>query len=68
MQNNSYFKYNLYNIKNIEEKLWNIMESKNFSSIIKQYVKAVEDKHLKNRYTAPKIQTLFIQLLRIFGF
>lgn len=68
MKDNSYFKYKLNNLKYREEKLWNFMESKNFSSIIKQYIKAVEDKHLRYRYTAPKTQAIFIQLCRILGF
>ena len=36
-------------------------------SIIKQYVKAVEDKKLKFRYTAPKSQAIITQIGRIFG-
>lgn len=68
MQDNSYFKYKLDIIKKNEEKMWNFMESRNFSPIIKQYVKSVEDKHLKHRYTSPKIQAFFIQLCRILGF
>lgn len=68
MQDESYFKYKFNTLKNNEEKLWNIIESKNFSSIIKQYIKAVEDKKLKHRYTAPKIQAIFIKLCSMLGF
>ena len=39
----------------------------NQRNIIKQYIKAVENKHVKFRYTAPKIQSFIIQLQRIFG-
>ena len=41
MQDDSYFKYKLNNIRICEEKLWNLMESSNFKPIIKQYIKAV---------------------------
>ena len=68
MQDDSYFKYNLNNIRIYEEKLWNLMETSNFKTIIKQYIKTVESKHLKHRYTAPKLQAFFIQFLRILGF
>ena len=67
MQNKSYFKYKWQDIKNKEEKIFNFIEKKNFNSIVKQYIKAVEDKKLKHRYTAPKSQAFFIQLGRIFG-
>jgi short-subunit dehydrogenase len=67
MEKNSYFKFKLNIIKNNEERLWNFIETQNFSSIINQYVKAVEDKKLKSKYTAPKIQAIFIQLCKIFG-
>lgn len=68
MQDNSYFKHRLDKLKQKEEKMWNFMESRNFSPIIKQYIKAVEDKKLKHRYNAPKLQAVFIQFLRILGF
>lgn len=68
MQEKSYFQYQLDQIKKKEEKLWNFMESKNFSSILRQYIKAVEDKKLKHRYTAPKLQAVVVQIGRIFGF
>lgn len=67
MQYESYFKYKWQDMKYKEEKLWNLMESKNFNSIIKKYIAAVEDKKVKHRYTAPKVQALAIQIGRIFG-
>ena len=48
--------------------MWNFMEINNFTHIIKQYIKAVETKHLKHRYTAPISQAIFIQFCRILGF
>ena len=68
MCNNSYFKYKWKDIKEKETRFWNFIEKKNFDSIIKQYVRAVEDKKVKFRYQAPKSQALFVQLQRICGF
>ncbi len=67
MQEKSYFANQEDEIRKNEEKLWNFIEVKPYNSIIKQYIKAVEDRHLKHRYTAPKWQSIGIQLLRIFG-
>lgn len=67
MKNNSYFKYKWKDIKLKEEKVFEFLEKKSFNTIVKQYIRAIEDKKLKHRYTAPKFQALFIQLGRIFG-
>ena len=67
MQYESYFKYKWQDMKYKEEKFWNFVESKNFNSIIKKYIAAVEDKKVKHRYTAPKLQSIAIQIGRIFG-
>ncbi|MDD3304405.1 MAG: SDR family NAD(P)-dependent oxidoreductase [Clostridia bacterium] len=67
MQYESYFKYKWQDMKYKEDKLWNMMESKKFDSIIKKYIAAVEDKKLKHRYTAPKMQAFLVQLGRVFG-
>ncbi len=67
MKDESYFKYKWQDIKEKEEKIFNFLESKNFSSIVKEYIRSVEDKHVKHRYTAPKIQAFFIYLGRVFG-
>lgn len=67
MQEKSYFASQESEIRKKEKTLWDFIEVKPYNSIIKQYVKAVEDKRLKHRYTAPKIQSIGIQLLRIFG-
>lgn len=68
MEKKSYFKYDLNNIKRFDKKMWNFIESKNFSTAIKQYIKAVENKKLKFRYTSPKLQAFVIQFCRILGF
>lgn len=67
MYEKSYFKSIVSNIKVQEEKMWNFLEVKKFNSIIKKYIKAVEDKHVKHRYTAVWWQALGIQVARIFG-
>ena len=67
MQEKSYFADQENEIRKNEEKLWNFLEVKPYNSIIKKYVKAVEDNNLKHRYTAPKVQSIGIQLLRMFG-
>ncbi len=68
MYNESYFKYKWKDIKEKETRYWNFIEKKNLNSIIKQYIKSVEDKKVKFRYTAPKLQSIFIQFQRILGF
>lgn len=67
MQKSSYFKYKLDDIRIKEEKRWNFIESKNYNGIIKKYIKAVEVKKVKKRYSSPFIQSFFIQLCRTLG-
>lgn len=67
MHDNSYFSYKEDTIKKKEELLWNFIEIKPFDSIIKKYVRAVEDRKAKHRYTAPWWQSMGVQMLRIFG-
>ncbi len=67
MEKKSYFKNQLNQLKKQEEKIWNLLESKHFNSIIKIYIKTVEKPRVKVRYTAPFLQGFFIQILRIFG-
>lgn len=67
MQYESYFKYKWQEMKRNETRYWNFIESKNYQPIIRQYIAAVEDTHVKHRYTAPKLQAFVIQLQRIFG-
>lgn len=67
MYENSYFKTEVNKIREKEKKLWDFLEIKPYTSIIKKYVKVVEDKHLKARYTSIWWQALGIQLMRIIG-
>lgn len=67
MSNNSYFKYKWKDIKEKETKYFNFIERKDFNSILFKYVKAVEAKKVKFRYTAPKFQAFIIQFQRIIG-
>lgn len=67
MDHHSYFKENINKIQKIEKTVWNFLEQKPYDSIIKKYVKAVEAKKPKFRYTAPWWQAMGIQLGRIIG-
>lgn len=67
MQEKSYFKNHLDVIRKVENKVWELTELNTYNSIIKKYIKVVEARKLKRRYTAPWYQAAFIQLLRIFG-
>lgn len=67
MEKESYFNKLLDRIKKEDKIIWNILEQKSFNSIIRKYVKAVETKFPKKRYTAPWWQALGVQIGRIFG-
>lgn len=67
MKTNSYFKDQVDEIFAKELLFWNFIEQKPYTSILKQYIRVVEDPHLKHRYYAPWWQALFTQLGRIFG-
>lgn len=67
MEKESYFIKIVDKIKYYEEKIWNFIEVKPYTSIIKRYIKVVEAKKLRHRYSAPIIQTFFVQLGRIIG-
>ena len=67
MEKDSYFINQLDSMKKKEKFIWDILEQKPYTSIIRQYVKAVEDKKAKSRYYAPWWQVLFVQLARILG-
>lgn len=68
MYDHSYFSGNVEEIRALETKIWNFLEQKPFCSIVKQYVRAVTDKHPKKRYSAPWWQAMFVQIGRILGF
>lgn len=63
----SYFSKYANTIRKYEIKIWNFLEQKPYTSIIKKYIHAVEDFNPKFRYTAPWWQSFFIQLIRIIG-
>lgn len=67
MREKSYFKNNLDKIKKNQYNYFKLVESKSISSIINQYIQAVEDRHPKSRYSAPLFQSMFVQLERILG-
>lgn len=67
MEKQSYFLDRLDSIQKKEEIMWNLLERRNYRSIIKKYIRVVEDKKLKHRYYAPWWQAMFVQLGRIIG-
>lgn len=67
MYKDSYFKYKWKDIKEKETRFWNFIEKKEFNSIVKQYIKAVEDKKVKFKYTAPIMQALSVQFIQFLG-
>ncbi|NLC87778.1 MAG: SDR family NAD(P)-dependent oxidoreductase [Clostridiaceae bacterium] len=67
MYKNSYFLGNVKKIQITEEKIWNFLEQKPYNSIVKQYIRVVEDKSLKHRYSAPWWQVSIVQIGRILG-
>lgn len=67
MRENSYFKDQFEKIKKDEEKAFKKMELISNESIIKEYIKAVEDSNPKGRYVAPKYQGVLVQGMRILG-
>lgn len=67
MREKSYFKNNLEKLEKNQYDYFKLVESKSLSSIVDQYIKAVEDKHPKSRYSAPLIQSIFVQGQRILG-
>lgn len=67
MKTKSYFSSILPSLAYWEEKFWNFIEIKPYTSILRKYCKTVEDNHIRLRYTAPWYQSFFIQFGRIFG-
>lgn len=67
MYKDSYFLGYVSKIQRIDEKIWNFLEQKPYNSIIKQYIRTVEDKKVKHRYHAPWWQVISVQLGRIIG-
>ena len=67
MYTNSYFSPYTDLIRKYEIKIWNFLEQKPYNSIVKKYIRAVEDSHPKFRYSAPWWQSFFVQLGRIIG-
>ncbi len=67
MNNQSYFSNYVSLIKEKELRIWNFLEQKPYTSIINKYIKAVESKNPKFRYSAPWWQSFSIQFGRILG-
>ncbi len=66
MDESSYFYKLIGDIKKKEETMFNLLERKTTSSIVKKIVKAVESKNPRFRYSAPWWQAVFVGIIRIF--
>lgn len=67
MKNKSYYSNISDKILYYQTKFWNLSEKQNLNSIVNKYIQAIESKSNKFRYSAPFIQSFFVQLGRIFG-
>lgn len=66
MKVNSYFKNKIRKLEKKQFRYFKITSSSNFSSIVAQYIRAVEDIKPKERYIAPSYQGVFIKAKNIF--
>lgn len=67
MRNNSYFKDKFNKIRCKEQERFKILEEKDTESIVLKYIRAVEERKPKFRYTSPTYQSFVIQGLRLIG-
>lgn len=67
MKDKSYFKGKIKQLAFKQYKYFQLTELKSIRTIVKQYINAVEDKNLKDRYIAPCYQGTLIQIKRILG-
>lgn len=67
MKDKSYFKKQIKTLEKKQYRYFKLHELKSLDSIVKQYIKAVEDTKVKNRYIAPSFQGSYIQIKRILG-
>ncbi|MEG1255397.1 SDR family NAD(P)-dependent oxidoreductase [Clostridium sp.] len=67
MRKGSYFGSNIDSLEKKQFRYFQLNETENTNSIINEYIKAVEDTKVKDRYVAPCIQGTFIQIKRILG-
>jgi short-subunit dehydrogenase len=67
MRKESIFQNKLDKIHENEEKFWRRIEIKDYTNVVKTYIKAVEADNPKFRYCIPWYQAMIVQLGRIFG-
>ncbi len=67
MTQKSYFNFMLSKLRDTELKQFNKMELKTNDTVVRKYVKACELRQVKQRYVAPQIQGIAVQLMRILG-
>lgn len=67
MKEKSYFRKQVKSLERKQYRYFRLREVKSLNSIVEQYIKAVEDIKVKDRYIAPCIQGSYIQIKRILG-
>ncbi|WP_061996638.1 SDR family NAD(P)-dependent oxidoreductase [Clostridium sp. ATCC 25772] len=67
MKNKSYFKNKINYLKRKHLNYFSKIEVKSTSSIVDEYIKAVESKKVKRRYIAPKSQGVYVKIKQIIG-
>lgn len=67
MKQKSYFKKQVKQLEKKQFKYFKTHELKSLTSITEQYINAVEDNKLKDRYVAPLTHGVYVQLKRILG-
>ena len=65
MEQESYFKELLPEIKKQDKRIWHFLNQKPFDSIVNKYVTAVETTFPRKRYTAPWWQAIGVQIGKI---
>ncbi|WP_105617691.1 SDR family NAD(P)-dependent oxidoreductase [Vallitalea okinawensis] len=67
MNKQSYFYSDIKRMKNKDNRFLRLFEVGRYNSIIEKYIEAVEANNPKLRYSEPKVQASFIQILRMLG-
>lgn len=67
MENGSYFKNKIKELKREQLDKFNLIEIRNLNSIVNKYVRAVEDSHCRKKYRAPILQHIYAKIRQIFS-
>lgn len=67
MNERSYYRNQIRKLQRIQYGFFKVTSTSNISSIIQEYIKAVEDKKPKERYIAPFFQGAFIRIINTYN-